>query len=113
MVLIPNAEWEARVRARAKALGSDGCTAVSEWNEICCLHHDIMRRTGHDVDGNPVKTHEEQNVLFWECNRIRAQSRLSYYDPRSWLRFAGVQIGSWWSQRPKIAAPFDRGRAKE
>lgn len=64
-VVTPNPLWEQRVRFRAKLLGSDGCTAVSEWNEICCLHHDIMCRTGRDIDDNPV-TRAEADVLYWE-----------------------------------------------
>lgn len=62
--MIPNPAWEARVRARAAALGADGCTAVSEWNQICCLHHDIMCRTGMDIDGNSV-TRPEADAWFY------------------------------------------------
>lgn len=97
-VVVPNAAWEQRVRARAAALGSDGCTAVGEWNQICCLHHDVMCRTGQDVDGNPV-TRREADVLFWECNRLRAAARLSWLSPRSFVRYLGVRLGAWWSSR--------------
>lgn len=93
------AYW-ARVRARAEALGSDGCTRATEWNRDCCLHHDIMCRTGMDIDGNPV-TRLEADVLFWECNRLRAGARLSVYSPRSWARYVGVRIGAWWHTRHK------------
>jgi len=91
-------EWSERVKARALALGSDGCTAVSEWNQVCCFHHDVMCRTGHDIDGQPI-TREEADWLFWECNRIRSRSRLSVYDPRSWVRYIGVRLGAYNSKR--------------
>jgi hypothetical protein len=93
-----NEEYWSRVRARAKALGSDGCTAVSEWNHDCCLHHDIMCRTGQDIDGNPV-TRQEADYLFWECNR--RMSRFSWLSPRSWWRWIGVRFGAWWEQRSR------------
>lgn len=98
--ITPNPDWERRVRERAKALGSDGCTAVSEWNQICCLHHDIMCRTHMDIDGNPV-TREEADHLFRECNRLRARLGLSYLSPRSWVRYVGVRLGAWWDQHGK------------
>ena len=94
-ILVERAAYWARVRTRAAALGSDGCTSVAEWNRDCCLHHDIMCRTGMDVDGNPV-TRQEADWLFWECNRLRAGDYLSYLSPRSWFRYAGVRIGAWW-----------------
>lgn len=96
--ITPNPAWEARVRARAAALGSDGCTAVAEWNKICCLAHDIACRTGMDIDGNPI-TRQEADVLFWECNRLRAWAGLSYLSPRSLVRYIGVRLGAWWETR--------------
>ena len=83
---------------RAVALGSDGCTAVSEWNRPCCERHDVQKRTGMDMDGN-VMTDAENNAEFWECNRQRAFLRLSWLDPRSFIRYLGVGIGAWWAQR--------------
>lgn len=53
-VFTPNEQYWQRVRDRAAALGSDGCTAVSEWNRDCCLLHDVMCRTGMDMDGRAV-----------------------------------------------------------
>lgn len=94
--MIPNAAWVNRVEQRARELGSDGCTQVNEWNRICCLLHDIMCRTGMDIDGNAV-TREEADYLFWECNRQRTP--LSWLSPRSWVRWAGVRLGAWWERR--------------
>lgn len=87
--ITPNPEYWQRVRDRAAALGSDGCTSASEWNRDCCLLHDIMCRTGMDMDGNLVTT-EEAHALFRECNRQR--SRLSFLSPRSWIRWAAVRL---------------------
>ena len=94
--MTPNEEYWQRVEARALALGSDGCTQVNEWNRRCCLLHDIMCRTGMDMDGNAV-TREEADYLFWECNRQRTP--FSWLSPRSWVRWVGVRIGAWWAQR--------------
>ena len=49
-----NPAYWARVEARAKALGSDGCTQVSEWHQRCCWLHDVMCRSGMDMDGHAV-----------------------------------------------------------
>lgn len=95
-----NEAFWARVEARAAELGTDGCTGVSEWNRRCCLHHDIMCRTGMDINGNPV-TREEADWLFWECNRLRARAGLSYLSPRSWARWAGVRIGALFQKRKR------------
>lgn len=94
--MIPNEAYWQRVRERAARLGTDGCTQVSEWNRECCLHHDIMCRTGMDIDGNPI-TRQEADWLFWECNRQRTP--FSVLSPRSWVRWAGVRLGAWWSRR--------------
>jgi hypothetical protein len=92
--VIVNEHYWQRVRARAKALGSDGCTAVEPWNLDCCLLHDVMCRTGMDMDGNSI-TREEADYLFWECNRQRTP--FSWLSPRSWTRWAGVRLGAWWN----------------
>lgn len=96
--ITPNPAYWARYRERALALGSDGCTKVNEWNRDCCYRHDVHWRTGMDINGHPISK-AQANVLFWECNRQRSRSRLSYYDPRSLVRFVGVQLGAWWSKR--------------
>lgn len=95
--ITPNPEFWARVRLRAAALGSDGCTHATAWNLDCCLLHDVMRRTGMDMDDHAV-TEAEQNYLFWECNRQRSLARLSWYSPWSAVRYLGVQLGSWWQR---------------
>jgi hypothetical protein len=97
-VITPNPEYWARVRARATALGSDGCILVSDWYLDCCLRHDDMVRTGLYMNDHAI-TRRVADYLFWECNRQRAQLRLSWYSPRSFIRYLGVGIGSWWAQR--------------
>jgi len=96
--ITPNPEYWARVEARAKALGSDGCTKASEWSQECCWLHDIFLVTHQDMDGHAI-TRREADYLFWECLRQRAELRLSWYSPRSFIRYLGVGIGSWWAQR--------------
>lgn len=96
--ITPNPDYWDRVEARAKALGSDGCTRVSEWNRRCCLLHDIMYRTGMDMDGHAV-TRQEADYLFWECNRRFSNSRLSWLSPRSWVRWAGVRVGAFLARK--------------
>lgn len=93
--MIFNPDYIKRIELRSTQLNCDGCTKVTEWNRICCLHHDIMYRTGMDIDGNPV-TKEIADVLFYECNRIRAWLGLSWYDPFSYARYLGVKIHLWW-----------------
>lgn len=56
------AYWR-RVRARAKALGSDGCTAVSEWHQDCCFEHDIHCREGQTINGIAI-SREEADAVF-------------------------------------------------
>lgn len=62
------------------------------------FYHDVMIRTGMDLNGQAI-TRKEADVLFWECNRQRAQLRLSWLSPRSAIRYLGVRLGAWWAQR--------------
>jgi len=93
--MTPHERYWQRVRERATELGSDGCTASSEWNRDCCLLHDVMVRTGADMNGHAL-TRAEADYLFWECNRQRTV--LSMLSPRSWARWVGVRLGAWWSR---------------
>lgn len=51
------------LRARAKALGSDGCTGVPDWYLDCCLEHDVHWRTGQDIHGQAISGHEATFVF--------------------------------------------------
>jgi len=64
--MTPNPEYWQRVRDRANALGSDGCTGVTEWHHDCCLLHDVYYRTGLDMDGRVI-TKAEADLAFWRC----------------------------------------------
>ena len=94
--LIENEDYWRWYEERAKALGSDGCTAVPEWNRRCCLRHDVHCREKVTQGGQAI-TRAEADALFWECNRLR--SPFSVKSPRSWIRFIGVRIGAWWDAR--------------
>lgn len=96
--VVDNEEYWRRVEERAAQLGSDGCTHVLEWNHRCCLEHDIHCRTGMTLGGHPI-TRQEADFVFWACNRARAWSRLSWYDPFSWWRYYGVRLGAFLASR--------------
>lgn len=80
------------VEAKAKELGSDGCSGVSEWNQECCYEHDIAYKTGANVYG-VKQTRKETDDAFYECNKKRRVST-----PRAFIRWLGVRIfggGAW------------------
>jgi len=77
------------MRERAEAVGSDGCTGVPEWHRDCCLEHDVHYRTGQTLTGVPINR-AEADAVFREC--LRRRSRLSWYSPLSWWRWAGVRV---------------------
>jgi len=93
MAVTDNEEYWRRVEARASALGSDGCTHALAWNLRCCLEHDCHCRTGMTLGGHPINR-AEADYVFYACNRARAWSRLSWYDPLSWWRYGGVRLGA-------------------
>jgi hypothetical protein len=81
-------DWDA-IRAQAQAMGSDGCTVVTEAFQDCCYLHDLCWRHGVDpTTGQPI-TYDEANVLFRHC--IQSKSRLGRFSPVSWIRYFGVQ----------------------
>lgn len=84
-------EYWTRIRARAKELGSDGCTKAKDWHVECCYEHDIHWRTGKTLDGDPITT-AEANARFREC--IQNRSRLGRFSHMSWVRWVGVSIGA-------------------
>jgi len=86
-------DYEELVRQKAKELGSDGCTGVSELYHVCCLEHDIMYRTGKSAGGTPVNR-EEADRHFRAC--MQRKSKLGFADPVSWIRWVGVR---WFGKR--------------
>lgn len=95
MTVTENEDYWCRVRARAKALGSDGCTGVPDWYLDCCLEHDVHERTGMDVNGQAISV-AENDARFREC--IRQRSRLSWYSPLSWAYWSGLRLWRRWFQ---------------
>lgn len=96
--MTPNEDYWRRVRARAKALGSDGCTLVDEWLQDCCFEHDVHRRTGLTINGMPISV-IESDYVYRHCMEQRVSLR--FLHPRSWLRWAGVRIGAWRDRQRK------------
>ena len=81
-------DWE-RVRAKAKELGSDGCTGVKDFHLDCCLLHDIYYRTGADLDGSPVSRREADAALR-KC--IQSRSALGKASPLAAIRWIGTRL---------------------
>ena len=87
--------WE-RVKAHARALGGDGCSAVPDlWVRVCCDEHDGVYRTHQDLDGHLV-TRAESDARFRRCIASRSPLRalgLEFASPLAWLYWAGVRLG--------------------
>jgi hypothetical protein len=80
--------WD-RIRGKAAALGSDGCTMVTEMFVDCCYRHDIEYKTGRSIEGVPL-SRREIDRRFREC--IQSRSRLGRFSPVSWIRWSGVRV---------------------
>lgn len=81
-------DWEL-VRKMAEELKADGCTGVIDFSRDCCLHHDIMYRTGKCCDGTKV-TRAEADRLFRLC--MQRRSIFGVCSPMSWVRWLGVRV---------------------
>jgi hypothetical protein len=86
-------DWEywAEVYRRAEAVGSDGCSVVSEIYRDACVEHDVHYRTGRTIHGDSL-TRREADAIFWE--RMVDLSPLRWFSPVAWLRWLGVRIGA-------------------
>lgn len=80
--------WE-RVRNKAAELGTDGCTGGSAMFRDCCLEHDLHWRTGRTLEGHPI-TPREANKRFRSC--MQSRSKLGWWSPVAWWRFAVVSV---------------------
>lgn len=117
------AAYRAWVRVEARKIGSDGCTAVSEWHQDCCLEHDLACYFGRDprlafqlaVKGfqdpwamAPVLSRRDADKRFAGCN---VSSTWEEYQndkgflqtfkmvgkmARSGVRYVGVRLGALW-----------------
>ena len=77
------------VRKRAKELNSDGCSGVADFYIDCCYLHDILYRTGKDIDGKPV-TRAEADAALRKC--IQERSRFGRLNLMSWWRWIGLRL---------------------
>lgn len=101
------------VQDEAKAIGSDGCTVVSELFHSCCLEHDCAYRHGRDPrdayrrwregntifywdDATPV-TRAEADKQFKRC--IQAKSAFGKWSLIALGRWAAVRAFGWWAWR--------------
>lgn len=83
------ADYWTRVRNRAAELGWDGCTWGTGLYRDCCAQHDVERRDGTTVDGEPV-TDVQAHARFKAC--MQAKSKLGYWSPIPWLRWGVVRL---------------------
>lgn len=82
-----------RVRARATALGSDGCSGPTISVHVdACYEHDVCYGDHQTVTGQRV-TRAEADRLFRE--RIQERSPFGVLSPMSWWRWAAVRIGGY------------------
>lgn len=91
-----NLDYWQRVRARAHALGSDGCTKVPDFYVDCCYEHDVHVRTGLTLQGQAL-TKADADARFRQC--IQQHSPLGRLSPLSWWRWAGVRLYGWLEAR--------------
>lgn len=91
-----NRDYWQRVRARAAALGSDGCTKVPDLYVDCCYEHDVHVRTGLTLHGQAM-TKADADARFRQC--LQQHSPLGVLSPLSWWRWAGVRVYGWLQQR--------------
>lgn len=82
-------DWD-RIRQRAQALGSDGCTVVTELYRDCCLLHDILYKTGVDPDTGLPVTRAQADRIFRQC--MTSRSRFGSLNPVAWWRYLGVRL---------------------
>lgn len=88
--------WWTRAADTAKALGSDGCTGVSQLFSPCCQLHDILYRAH-------VKTPAERkraDRAFLKC--MQAHSRFGRWAPLAWIRYGGVRLFGRFFYRPSV-----------
>jgi hypothetical protein len=94
---------------KARELKSDGCTYVNEWNQRCCLQHDVHYRTGYhwklklwwdhmglpnaELVRNGCITRKMADEIFYQCNR--AMSPSLWGRMRARVRYLGVRSTGW------------------
>lgn len=99
-------DWVVAEAALAK---SDGCTAVSEWNQWCCFEHDLACRYGKDPrvafklwqygladpwTCAPSLSRRDADKRFAACNWRRSKGLIDR--TRTGVRYIGVRLGALW-----------------
>lgn len=101
------AEW---VREEAQRMNSDGCTAVSEWNQWCCFEHDLgceylkdpkdafrLWQSGEQLYWTMAKSISRREVdqRYALCNFRNSQGLVDW--SRTGVRYLGVRIKGIWN----------------
>lgn len=68
---------------------SDGCTGVKDIYIEACSEHDFHYRYATTLLGEPI-TFQEANTRFRQV--IQMSSKLRWFSPISWIRYAGVSL---------------------
>ena len=91
MPKLPGKENQAYWRALAGWAkdNSDGCTGVKDIYIHACWEHDFHYRYAVTLFGEPI-TFNEANARFRQV--IQGSSKLKWFSPISWIRFAGVKM---------------------
>ena len=89
--MTPNEDYWRRVRTRAKARQTDGCTGVPDVYVECCWEHDI-HCDGYDINGEPINW-AEAAYRFRKC--LQSRSPFGVFSPVSWVYWAGVRWHGW------------------
>lgn len=78
-----------KVRERAKALDSDGCSGVPDWMIWTCYEHDIHYRTHRFLDGKEITRAKADRIMRVRMQQGSAWGVLYW---RSWARWIGVRL---------------------
>lgn len=82
----------------AKAIGSDGCTCVSELYHECCVIHDLGYSFGIDPWGRKVS---KRTIDASFRRGMQERSRLGVFSPVAATRWLGVAIFGGLFRKPK------------
>ena len=80
--------WQ-KVRDKADALGTDGCSFVGPAFRECCMRHDLEYRSGRTMGSGRWLTREQADRRFLAC--MQSRSIFGYWSPLAWARYAAVR----------------------
>jgi hypothetical protein len=102
-------DFEAWVKQEASAIGTDGCSKVTNFHGFCCLVHDLefyYARSVHSAYklyrmgiAYPWTSPDCAEVTFKQANEgikrcIIARSKMGMWSPVAWWRYWGTQKGA-------------------